>query len=83
MKSSGVYKAPSLIRLTLLMACLDKKYRILDDCARLREALKSITDDQHVVPSLLLLSWDVDGSKSIPDELLEMVSLIPPVGKRL
>ena len=31
-------------------------------------------DDQHYVPSLLLLSWDADGARDIPGEMAEMVS---------
>lgn len=36
---------------------LEKKYRILDDCARLREIIKTLPTDRHYVPSLICISW--------------------------
>ncbi|KAI6014532.1 SAC3/GANP/Nin1/mts3/eIF-3 p25 family-domain-containing protein [Pisolithus microcarpus] len=36
---------------------IEKKYRILDDCARLREIIKTLPPDRHYVPSLLCISW--------------------------
>ncbi|KAF9495569.1 hypothetical protein BDN71DRAFT_1589686 [Pleurotus eryngii] len=36
---------------------IERKYRILDDCSRLRDILKSLPQEYHFVPSLLVLSW--------------------------
>ncbi|KAI6001946.1 SAC3/GANP/Nin1/mts3/eIF-3 p25 family-domain-containing protein [Pisolithus albus] len=36
---------------------IEKKYRILDDCARLREIIKTLPPDRHYVPSLICISW--------------------------
>ncbi|KAI6128109.1 SAC3/GANP/Nin1/mts3/eIF-3 p25 family-domain-containing protein, partial [Pisolithus croceorrhizus] len=36
---------------------LEKKYRILDDCARLRDIIKTLPPDRHYVPSLICISW--------------------------
>ncbi|KIO02581.1 hypothetical protein M404DRAFT_147482 [Pisolithus tinctorius Marx 270] len=36
---------------------LEKKYRVLDDCARLREILKMLPPDRHYIPSLICISW--------------------------
>ncbi|KAI6024208.1 hypothetical protein EDC04DRAFT_2725458 [Pisolithus marmoratus] len=36
---------------------LEKKYRILDDCARLREMIKTLPPDRHYVPALICISW--------------------------
>jgi nuclear mRNA export protein SAC3 len=50
-----------------------RKYRILDDCSRLRDIAKSFPPQRHFLPSLLVLSWaDVQQAKS-PSDFIEMV----------
>ncbi|KAJ7750571.1 hypothetical protein B0H16DRAFT_1318561, partial [Mycena metata] len=36
---------------------LKRKYRVLDECSRLRELIKALPDKRHFVPSLLLFVW--------------------------
>ena len=53
-----------------------RKYRILDDCSRLRDIIKSFPPKRHFLPSLLVLSWaEVEQAKS-PSDLIEMVRLL-------
>ncbi|KJA18922.1 hypothetical protein HYPSUDRAFT_44772 [Hypholoma sublateritium FD-334 SS-4] len=52
---------------------LEKKYRILDDCSRLREIIKSLSPRRHFIPSLLVICWDVQDQDSTPSDFLVMV----------
>ncbi|KAG2155297.1 SAC3/GANP/Nin1/mts3/eIF-3 p25 family-domain-containing protein [Suillus bovinus] len=36
---------------------LERKYRMLDDCSRLRDIIESLPPDRHFIPSLLTISW--------------------------
>ncbi|KAF4565558.1 hypothetical protein EYR36_002131 [Pleurotus pulmonarius] len=36
---------------------IERKYRVLDDCSRLRDIVKTLPQERHFVPSLLVLSW--------------------------
>jgi len=52
---------------------LEKKYRILDDCARLREILLALPEGRHFLPSLLLILWS-EREPSVPGpDLQDMV----------
>jgi len=52
---------------------LEKKYRILDDCARLREILLALPEGRHFLPSLLLILWS-EREPSVPgSDLQDMV----------
>ncbi|KAH9946750.1 SAC3/GANP/Nin1/mts3/eIF-3 p25 family-domain-containing protein [Amylocystis lapponica] len=45
---------------------IDRKYRILDDCSRLRDVMRSLPDASYMrfIPSLLVISWsEEDTSK--------------------
>ncbi|KAJ7151013.1 hypothetical protein C8R46DRAFT_1123015 [Mycena filopes] len=59
---------------------LERKYRVLDDCSRLREVIKSLPDARHFVPSLLFFVWAADEPASstdstiLPADLLDMVN---------
>ncbi|KAJ7145418.1 hypothetical protein C8R43DRAFT_1012730 [Mycena crocata] len=46
------------------------KYRILDDCSRLRDIVKSLPDKRHFMPSLLLVVWAADEPASSSDSTL-------------
>ena len=53
---------------------LEKKYRILDDCARLREILLALPERRHFLPSLLLILWSERGLSVVGSDLQDMVS---------
>ncbi len=50
-----------------------RKYRILDDCARLREVIETFPDDRHFIPSVLFILWNEDELETLPDDLRRMV----------
>ncbi|KAJ7336454.1 SAC3 domain-containing protein [Mycena albidolilacea] len=58
---------------------LERKYRVLDDCSRLRDIIKALPERRHFVPSLLLFVWVADEPKSasdlalLPGDFLDMV----------
>ncbi|KAF8489184.1 hypothetical protein F5888DRAFT_1796223 [Russula emetica] len=51
---------------------IEKKYRVLDDCARLREVIETFPDDRHFIPSVLFILWNEDDSETLPDDLRHM-----------
>ncbi|KAJ7442519.1 SAC3 domain-containing protein [Mycena galericulata] len=59
---------------------LERKYRVLDDCSRLRDIIKALPEKRHFVPSLLLVVWTADEpavsshSPSLPGDFLDMVN---------
>jgi nuclear mRNA export protein SAC3 len=55
---------------------LCRKYRVLDDTARLREVIEMFPDDRHFIPSVLFILWDEDDSGTLPDDLRHMVGCI-------
>ena len=52
---------------------LENKYRILDDCARLREILLALPEGRHFLPSLLLILWSERGPSVVGSDLQDMV----------
>ena len=50
-----------------------RKYRILDDCSRMRDIISSLPEDRHFVPAILIVVWADGGSKGSPKDFLEMV----------
>lgn len=52
---------------------IEKKYRILDDCARLREVVEMFPEDRHFIPSVLFILWDEDEAEALPGDLHRMV----------
>ncbi|KAJ7669015.1 hypothetical protein B0H17DRAFT_1162276 [Mycena rosella] len=58
---------------------LERKYRVLDDCSRLRDIIKALPAKRHFVPSLLLFVWAADepasssDSSSLPVDFLDMI----------
>ncbi|KAJ7484620.1 SAC3 domain-containing protein [Mycena latifolia] len=59
---------------------LERKYRILDDCSRLRDIIKALPAKRHFVPSLLLFVWAADepasssDSSNLPADFLDMIN---------
>ncbi len=51
---------------------ISRKYRVLDDCSRLRDIIESFPLLRHFMPSVLVINWD--GSADFKD-LLDMVIL--------
>ncbi|KAF9484566.1 hypothetical protein BDN70DRAFT_872349 [Pholiota conissans] len=52
---------------------LERKYRVLDDCSRLREIVKSLSPKRHFVPSLLVISWGEQDEVSKTSDFTTMV----------
>jgi hypothetical protein len=50
-----------------------RKYRILDDCARLREVIEMFPKDRHFIPSVLFILWGEAEAEALPGDLLRMV----------
>ncbi|KAH7906674.1 SAC3/GANP/Nin1/mts3/eIF-3 p25 family-domain-containing protein [Hygrophoropsis aurantiaca] len=46
---------------------LERKYRILDDCTRLREIIQALPSSRHYLPSLLTISWSAADADTSPD----------------
>lgn len=50
-----------------------RKYRILDDCARLRDLMDALPAKRLHIPSLLILTWAEEKLDSVPEDLGNMV----------
>ncbi|KAF8128981.1 hypothetical protein EV363DRAFT_1400231 [Boletus edulis] len=62
--------------LTGVTDILGRKYRVLEDCTRLREILEAFPADRHYIPSLLCIAWserDPDSSKDFDDMVGSMM----------
>ncbi|KAG9312753.1 SAC3/GANP/Nin1/mts3/eIF-3 p25 family-domain-containing protein [Chiua virens] len=63
--------------LTDVADLLGRKYRVLEDCTRLREIIEAFPLNRHYVPSLLCIGWserDPDASKDFDDMVESMVA---------
>ncbi|KAJ8080356.1 hypothetical protein PM082_017189 [Marasmius tenuissimus] len=45
---------------------LERKYRILDDCSRLRDLIKTLPRQRYFVPALLVVWWSEGGEEGAP-----------------
>jgi hypothetical protein len=52
---------------------LEEKYRILDDCSRLRDVMLALPADRHYIPSLLLIVWTENQLETVGSDLRKMV----------
>ncbi|ETW76545.1 hypothetical protein HETIRDRAFT_460814 [Heterobasidion irregulare TC 32-1] len=52
---------------------IERKYRILDDCSRLREVVEALPEDRHFVPSILFINWGEGEQASVSHDILAMV----------
>ncbi|KAH7886763.1 SAC3/GANP/Nin1/mts3/eIF-3 p25 family-domain-containing protein [Phlebopus sp. FC_14] len=62
--------------LTSMSDLLEKKYRVLEDCARLREIVQAFSPNRHYVPSLICISWsrrEPDVSTDFDDMVTSMI----------
>lgn len=64
----------------ILSVCFDvhrlretRKYRILDDCSRMRDIVRGLPSERPFVPSLLCLSWSEDERLEANSEMMDMV----------
>jgi hypothetical protein len=57
---------------------LEMKYRILDDCARLREILLMLPEGRHFIPSLLVILWSERQPSILGSDLQDTVGNRPP-----
>ncbi|KAJ7207064.1 hypothetical protein GGX14DRAFT_456067 [Mycena pura] len=61
---------------------LERKYRILDDCSRLRDIIKAFPEKRHFVPCLLLFVWSAaettssSDSTTLPGDMLDMIKTL-------
>ncbi|KAF8063426.1 SAC3/GANP/Nin1/mts3/eIF-3 p25 family-domain-containing protein [Lyophyllum atratum] len=53
---------------------LERKYRILDDCTRLRDIVNAFPANRHFVPSLLVISWVEEGHHTAALDFVDMVN---------
>ena len=53
---------------------LFRKYRILDDCSRLRDIIKTLPVKRRYIPSLLIISWTEGEESHASIDFFEMVS---------
>ena len=52
----------------------ERKYRILDDCTRLRDVLLNLPEGRHFLPSLLMILWNEQEPSVLGSDLHDMVS---------
>ncbi|KAH8113131.1 SAC3/GANP/Nin1/mts3/eIF-3 p25 family-domain-containing protein [Phellopilus nigrolimitatus] len=52
----------------------ERKYRILDDCARLRDIIAMLPDRRHYSPAILFVNWDSKLANDIVPDISEMVA---------
>ncbi|THV07242.1 hypothetical protein K435DRAFT_709945 [Dendrothele bispora CBS 962.96] len=53
---------------------LERKYRVLDDCARLRDIIKALPPKRCFVPSLCVFFWSEGSNSSPTSDFLDMVN---------
>ncbi|KII90394.1 hypothetical protein PLICRDRAFT_136628 [Plicaturopsis crispa FD-325 SS-3] len=52
---------------------LERKYRILDDCYRLRNIIDGLPSKRYFVPSLVTISWNEANHADSPSDLSDMI----------
>ena len=50
-----------------------RKYRILDDCSRLRDIIKALPVKRRYIPSLLIISWSEGEESHSSSDFFDMV----------
>ncbi|EGO23106.1 hypothetical protein SERLADRAFT_471836 [Serpula lacrymans var. lacrymans S7.9] len=53
---------------------LERKFRILEDCTRLRDVIQALPPKRHYMPSLLTISWSESEQSNSLSDLAEMIS---------
>jgi hypothetical protein len=62
-----------LHRISKEKLAMHRKYRVLEDCARLREIIEVFPSNRHYVPSLLCISWS-ESEPAVSKDFDDMVS---------
>lgn len=50
-----------------------RKYRVLDDCARLRDIIATFPLRRHYIPALFVVHWTEEGKNAPGSDFLDMV----------
>lgn len=58
----------------ILICYAHRKYRVLDDCARLRDIVALLPEGRHYSPSLLFINWDAKPGSDVHKDILDMVN---------
>lgn len=59
-----------------------RKYRILDDCSRLRDIIKTLPAKSSYIPSLLIICWTEGEESRAASDLFDMVNIFYLVQRR-
>jgi hypothetical protein len=72
-----VYISDALLKIPFLTnAIFSRKYRILDDCSRLRNIIKALPVKRRYIPSLLIISWTEGEENNASSDFFDMVGLL-------
>ena len=52
---------------------IERKYRVLDDCSRLRDIITMLPKRRHYIPSIMLINWDASKGSSVATDIVDMV----------
>ncbi|KAL5500924.1 SAC3 [Sanghuangporus vaninii] len=53
---------------------IERKYRVLDDCSRLRDLISMLPEDRHYTPSLLFINWDTKPGDDVHPDISDMAT---------
>ncbi|KAL5512415.1 hypothetical protein ACEPAG_3407 [Sanghuangporus baumii] len=53
---------------------IERKYRVLDDCARLRDVISMLPEDRYYIPSLLFINWDTRPGDDVHPDISDMAT---------
>ncbi|EJD00557.1 uncharacterized protein FOMMEDRAFT_112104 [Fomitiporia mediterranea MF3/22] len=53
---------------------IERKYRVLDDCSRLRDVVSTLPEDRHYTPSILFINWDSSSGNEVDPEISHMIA---------
>ncbi|KAI0315681.1 SAC3/GANP/Nin1/mts3/eIF-3 p25 family-domain-containing protein [Amylostereum chailletii] len=59
---------------------LERKYRVLDDCSRLRAIIELLPVDRHFKPAIVFIAWGDNSAGAVPDELDAMAKKYEGLG---
>ncbi|PAV15040.1 SAC3 domain-containing [Pyrrhoderma noxium] len=51
---------------------IERKYRVLDDCSRLRDIITMLPKRRHYIPSIMLINWDTSKGSSVATDIVDM-----------
>ncbi|KAL5480289.1 SAC3_1 [Sanghuangporus weigelae] len=53
---------------------IERKYRVLDDCSRLRDVISMLPEDRYYTPSLLFINWDTKPGDDVHPDISDMAT---------